>query len=92
MWKVHSVMCEYVAKWRACFIYWSVWSNKLETLHIRLQFASLLKCFAFFLLLTLPSLRNKPTAEQPHFSEPVSPADINGFTPQMNVAVCASFW
>lgn len=48
MWKVHSVMCEYVAKWRACFIYWSVWSNKLETLHIRLQFAYLLKCFAFF--------------------------------------------
>lgn len=67
MWKVHSVMCEYVAKWRACFIYWSVWSNKLETLHIRLQFAYLLKCFAFFLLLTLPSLRNNPTAEQPHF-------------------------
>lgn len=48
MWKVHSVMCEYVAKWRAFFIYWSVWSNKLETLHIRLQFAYLLNALPFF--------------------------------------------
>lgn len=48
MWKVHSVMCEYVAKWRAFFIYWSVWSNKLETLHIRLQLAYLLNALPFF--------------------------------------------
>lgn len=33
----------------------------------------------FFLLLTLPSLRNKPTAEQPRFFEPVSSADIDIF-------------
>lgn len=68
MWKVHSVMYKYVAKWRAFFIYWSVWSSKIETLHIRLQFAYLLNAFPFFLLLTLRFLK-KNLQQSNHISQ-----------------------
>lgn len=69
------------------FIYWSVQSKKLETLYFLLQFAYLMKWLDFFSVAYLP-LHQKDL----YFSETISSADIDAFTPQMNEAVFVLSW
>lgn len=90
MQKQYSAICENVSKWRTFFIYRTVQSKKLENSHFRLQFAYLLKCSAFFFFFDVAY----PPSHQTdlHFSETVSSADIDAFTPQMNEAIFVLSW